>query len=260
LALELPQRYTPDEVAFAKEGDERKESRQRGWEIIGIWLITQNRLYDALAVFNVLYEHMLTYEQAASRRVHNWCNHLYVEHLRAQLGLSSGKALEHLARYLLSMIPGCRACRRQRTPSTDYDVVASFEGPGLDFRSEVGRYFVCECKDWKEPADFTTMAKLARVLDSVKSRFGILFSKNRISGLDRTEDAARERLKVFADRGIAIVVVSDDDIARVAAGENFLAMIRSKYESVRLDIGQPDKTPSAAKRPRRARSKKKPSK
>jgi len=168
-----------------------------------------------------------------------WCNRLYVEHLMAEIGSSSGRSLERLAHYLLSMIPGCRAYRRRMTPSTDHDVVGSFEGPSLDFRSELGRYFVCECKDWKTPADFTTMAKLARVLDSVKSRFGIIFSKNGISGLQRTEDAAREQLKVFADRGVAIVVVDKEDLSRVIAGENFLAMLRSKYENVRLDIAQP---------------------
>ena len=364
LAMELPTRYTPPEVAFAKEGDERKESRQRGWEIIGVWFMSQNRLYDALAVFQSLYCHMLLHEHDEHQRTHKgmpliymsecfrllrhpvhskrylmytlcedavqygrekrakgsgvyfravwhhgmsdqlvteytqlahdkaetlaeegwfperllaeleddrwmtespseeevasyWCNHLYVNHLRAQLGSSSGKALEQLAHYLLSMIPGCRAYRRQLTPSTDYDVVGSFKGSGLDFRSEVGRYFVCEYKDWKDPADFTTMAKLARVLDSVKSRFGILFSKNWISGMGRTEDAAREQLKVFADRGVAIVVVSNNDIARVASGEHFLAMIRSKYERVRLDIAQPDETSPVAKTPSKAKTNKK---
>jgi hypothetical protein len=54
-------------------------------------------------------------------------------------------------------------------------------GMDVDFRSELGRYFVCECKDWKGPADFASMAKFCRVLDSTKSRFGILFSKNGIS-------------------------------------------------------------------------------
>ena len=168
-----------------------------------------------------------------------WCNRLYVEHLMRGLGSTAGQALERLAHYLLSMIPGCRAYQRERTPSTDHDVVGTFEGPSLDFRSELGRYFVCECKDWQEAADFTTMAKLARVLDSVKSRFGIIFSKNGISGLDKTEDAAREQLKVFADRGVAIVVVEAADISRVIAGESFLAMIRAKYEHVRLDLAQP---------------------
>ncbi len=184
-------------------------------------------------------------------------NSAYIRYLMSQLGKTQGMALEWLAYYLVSMIPGCRAYRRQLTPSTDYDVIGSFEGPGLDFRSEVGRYFVCECKDWKGPADFTTMAKLARVLDSVKSRFGILFSKNEISGLERTQDAAREQLKVFADRGVAIVVVSKDDIDRVASGENFLAMIRSKYERVRLDIVRPDETSPVAKPPPKAKTKKK---
>jgi hypothetical protein len=110
---------------------------------------------------------------------------------------------------------------------------------------------VCECKDWQEAAGFTTMAKLARVLDSVKSRFGIIFSKNGISGLDKTEDAAREQLKVFADRGVAIVVVESADLERVIAGENFLAMIRSKYEHVRLDLAQPTAIQTNTKKPKK---------
>ena len=183
-----------------------------------------------------------------------WCNRLYVEHLSAELGSSAGQALERLAHYLLSMIPGCRAYRRERTPSTDHDVVGSFEGPSLDFRSELGRYFVCECKDWKVPADFATMAKLARVLDSVKSRFGIIFSKNGISGLQRTEDAAREQLKVFADRGVAIIVVAEADLSRVIAGENFLAMLRAKYEHVRLDIARPTASQASRRKKRKPKS------
>jgi hypothetical protein len=180
-----------------------------------------------------------------------WCNRLYVEQLMGGLGSTAGQALERLAHYLLSMIPGCRAYPRQRTPSTDHDVVGSFEGPSLDFRSELGRYFVCECKDWQEAAGFTTMAKLARVLDSVKSRFGIIFSKNGISGLDKTEAAAREQLKVFADRGVAIVVVESADLERVIAGENFLAMIRSKYEHVRLDLARPTAIQTKTKKPKK---------
>src|SRR5262245_21935198 len=34
-----------------------------------------------------------------------------------------------------------------------------------------------KCKDWSQPADLLTFAKFARVLDSTKSRFGILFSR-----------------------------------------------------------------------------------
>ena len=110
------------------------------------------------------------------------------------------------------------------------------EGLESDFRSELGRYFICECKDWVKPANFTSFAKFCRVLDSVKARFGILFSRHGISGSGRREDAALEQLKVFQDRGMVIVVITQEDIERVVDGANFISLLRSKYERVRLGL------------------------
>jgi hypothetical protein len=176
-------------------------------------------------------------------------NERYERWLMGQLGTSGGKLLEFLADYLMSCMPGCRTKRRTRTGSTDYDVVCSMEGLEADFRSELGRYFVCECKDWAAPADFTTMAKFCRVLDSFKARFGILFSKSGISGDLHTTDAAREQLKVFQDRGIVVVVLSLADLQSVAAGKNLISLLRTRYEAVRLDIREdvPGKTSRSAK-------------
>jgi hypothetical protein len=165
-----------------------------------------------------------------------WSNPVYVSKMISQLGKDSGQSLEWLAHYLISAIPGARAYRRKISESSEYDVVGSFEGPALDFRSELGRYFLCECKDWDKPADFTSFAKLARVLDSIKSRFGVLFSKNGISGQGKGKFAEREQLKVFADRGIAIIVIAEAQLERIAKGESFLAMLRSEYERIRLDL------------------------
>lgn len=147
-----------------------------------------------------------------------------------------GTALEILAQYLVACMPGCRASRRRESHSTDYDVVCTLEGLDLDFRSELGRYFVCECKDWARPADITAFAKFCRILDSVKCRFGILFSREGISGEGRSKDAEREQLKVYQDRGMVVVVVSQRDLEGVAAGGNLITMLRSKYEAVRLDL------------------------
>jgi hypothetical protein len=167
-------------------------------------------------------------------------NPRYIMHLINSLGESAGNGLELLAEYLVSCMPGCRTARRRKTPSTDYDVVCSVEGVDLDFRSELGRYFVCECKDWaSKAADFTTMAKFCRVLDSVKSRFGILFSKNGISGEGKHRWADLEQLKVFQDRGIVIVVIDQKDLEAVADGANFISLLRSKYEAVRLNLVEP---------------------
>jgi len=163
-------------------------------------------------------------------------NSLYIEHLLGKLGEPTGKILEQLADYLMSCMPGCRTARRQTSESTDYDLICAVEGPELDYRSELGRYFVCECKDWTKAADFTTMAKFCRVLDSTKARFGILFSRQGISGAGKTTFAAREQLKVFQDRSIVIVVFDEADIRRVAAGGNLIQVLRQKYEAVRLDL------------------------
>jgi hypothetical protein len=168
------------------------------------------------------------------------CSGPFARHLLARLGTNAGRSLEMLAQYVVGTIPGCRAYRRRRSRSTDYDVVGLFEGPALDFRSELGRLFVCECKDWSTPADFSTVAKFCRVLDSAKSRFGILFSRDGITGARSGNDAERERFKVFSDRGIVIVVVTRSEIETVAEGANFVSMLRLKYEQVRLDL-RPDR-------------------
>ena len=171
-------------------------------------------------------------------------NTFYVNKLLNSLGGPDGTALEQLAEYIMLCMPGCRTSRRKRSMSTDYDIVCSMEGFDVDFRSELGRYFVCECKDWTKPADYTAMAKFCRVLDSVKSKFGVLFSRSGISGAGESRYAEREQLKVFQDRGMVIVTVDENDLKRVASGENFVSILHRKYERVRLDLAETS-SPSA---------------
>ena len=258
LAKELPKRYLPSDIAI-EHLDRQKNPHQRTWEVLGLWFKMNGRLFEAIAIFNALYLHMIKYQIEADTRIHKgmplvwisecflelgWSVHakryimytlcedavtfgpekrardsgvyfravwqhgmsddlvteytnkayqssktlgplenrfperllfelddrwmtdfpanmefghyhintLYVNHFVDKLGKSNGVGLEMLAQYLVAMIPGCRAYRRKTTPSTDLDVVGSFEGPVIDFRSELGRYFLCECKDWKKKA------------------------------------------------------------------------------------------------------------
>jgi hypothetical protein len=163
-------------------------------------------------------------------------NTRYVEDLYSRLGEGTGKVLERLADYLLSCMPGCWTSRRALSGSTEYDIVCSMEGFEVDFRSELGRYFICECKDWETPAGITEFAKFCRVLDSMKSRFGIYFAREGISGQRDTRYAKLEQIKVFQDRGMVIVVIDSNDIERIIRGANFIHILRSKYASVRLDL------------------------
>ena len=74
---------------------------------------------------------------------------------------------------------------------------------------------MCECKDRKnKKASFSDVAKFCRVLDSVKAKFGIIFSANGLSGEGEAENADREILKIYQDRGMVIVVVNRDDSSK----------------------------------------------
>jgi hypothetical protein len=177
----------------------------------------------------------------------------YIRYLIGRLGEPTGQVLERLADYILSCMPGCRTARRLRSRSTDYDVVCSMEGLDLDFRSELGRYFVCECKDWIKPADFSTVSKFCRVLDSTKSRFGIVFSKDGLTGKGKATDAEAEQIRIFQERGIVVVSFDQTDLDYVAEGGNFITLLRTKYEKVRLDLRETKtqrKKQRTGKRPR----------
>jgi hypothetical protein len=138
-------------------------------------------------------------------------NPYYLEWMIKQLGDGSGLYLEHIAQYLLSCIPGFRASARQRTEATDYDVVCVLEGDFLDFRSLVDRYFICECKDWENPVNSTTIFKFASILQSINN-FGIVFSTNGISGKDKFKNAEREQVKIYQRDKNVIIVVDLEDI------------------------------------------------
>jgi len=163
-------------------------------------------------------------------------NPKYIKFLINNLGDGTGKKLELLAEYLLSCMAGCKTTKRKRSYSSEYDIVCTMEGFDLDFRSELGRYFVCECKDLKNPIDFTKVSKFCRVLDSIKSRFGIIFSVNGITGQGKNKFAERELLKVYQDRGIIIIVIDLKDIKDISNGKNFVNLLRERYEKVRLDL------------------------
>lgn len=160
----------------------------------------------------------------------------YCEKLKTGLGKTRGINFEILAQYLLSCIPGCKVQRRVRARNTEYDLLCTLQGSFFDFRSELSRYFVCECKDWKKVVGVTTVYKFFRVIKAAKSNFGILFSKKDISGRDKFENSYREIIKIYQSDGIAIVVINNEDIDQVINGNNFITLLKNRYEKVRLDL------------------------
>jgi hypothetical protein len=102
-------------------------------------------------------------------------NTTYVQHLIGELGNSGGTVLEELAEYLMACMPGCRTARRKQASSTDYDLICSMEGFEIDYRSEFGRYFVCECKDWDNPQTLQRWQNSAGCLIRLKQSLEFFF-------------------------------------------------------------------------------------
>ena len=73
-----------------------------------------------------------------------------------------------------------------------------------------------ESKDWEGPADVTTALKFAGVLRAAKCRFGIIFSKNGISGQEEMKYAERELLKIKQDE-ITILSISEDELKELTS-------------------------------------------
>lgn len=179
-----------------------------------------------------------TVPPSASESAYYVLNKLYVETLAGKHD-PTGKTWEMVCSYIVSCIPGCMTERRVRANAGEYDVVCSMSGPDLDFRSELGRYFVCECKDRQDPSTFTEMAKFCRILDATKSRFGILFSREGITGEQHRKEAKLEQERVYWDRGIVVVCIDGEDINDLARGGNFIRMLKRRVEDVRLSRANP---------------------
>lgn len=148
-----------------------------------------------------------------------------------------GDLLELLGRYLMSTMPGARINETsiwQAHTGTDYDVVCSLDGFQVDFRTEFGRYFICECKAHTDEIPFDIIAKFGRVLSSVRSKFGIVFSLKGLTGAASADNARAEQLNIYRDSGIIIVSLDKDDLLEVARGKNFINLLRQKYDDIRL--------------------------
>jgi len=148
-----------------------------------------------------------------------------------------GRLLEKLAAYCLFCMPGARV--RLRVPEegtgTDRDVVCSLEGHTVDFRTELGRYFVAECKanaETKTP--FDVAAKFARSLSKVKAKFGILFCPQGVTGQFKDTHAQKEQLDLYRDSGIVMVLLTERNLQHIASGRNLINILRFKYDQVRL--------------------------
>lgn len=167
-------------------------------------------------------------------------DHINADGLSKQL---KGDALEELAAYVALLIPGCTVAHKvlDLDDVGESDLLVANRAATHTLYSELfGRHFIIECKNWdaldvgvKEIGYFIVRVQLTHC------RFGIMFSKNGITGNAEQQSAARGLIRrAYHESGILCVVVEAADFDRLKSGElSPSALLIRKVEEFRF--GQP---------------------
>ena len=126
-----------------------------------------------------------------------------------------GKALEKLASYLFLLIPGWFPSRNHRDEEDVYenDLVVSNLNPQGNLAAELlGRYFLVECKNWKDNVPLADIGYFFHRMRLTHCSFGILFAKSGVTGNTEKDNAGRGAIRrsYHEDRNLCIVLGKEE--------------------------------------------------
>jgi len=146
-----------------------------------------------------------------------------------------GKVLEFLTEYLFSCIDGWKIVgRRKRTKSSELDLIIENLNIGTPLLKDMGLNIPVECKNWETPVGASEIRDFGRDIQVRRFSYGILISKNGITGnsTDR-KDAYNVLWDFFKDR-VSIIVLSKDDFIEIKNGKNLVSILREKDRELKL--------------------------
>lgn len=151
----------------------------------------------------------------------------------AETSQEKGDRLEDTAEVLFEGVPHFLVSDRNlRTLSGEIDLVIknSESSSAINCHS---RYFLVECKNWKETVGADELRDFAGKLRSSNSNLGIIFARNGISGPEG-ENAKKVINDCFQQDGSTIVVFSWRDLLNIREGTSFYSMLEEKIYNRRF--------------------------
>jgi Restriction endonuclease len=149
-----------------------------------------------------------------------------------------GKALENLAQLLFDTVPSLKCkYKNLQTRSSEIDLVIEYDRSKgqIALFEELGRYCLIECKNWSKPVGVVPVRDFMGKLDKCKTRLGIIFAKNGVTGVDSGADALREIQSRFDRDGVYLLVFSLQDLKSIKSGQDFEIAIDLKADNLRFD-------------------------
>lgn len=145
------------------------------------------------------------------------------------------ESLEDLGEYLLESLAGWKCVGTGlRTGTSELDLVMENSNRVDPFLMKMGPNILVECKNWRRPVGSEEIRDFGRDLQKRRIEYGILISREGITGDPGGRKDARGELWDFFRDGTCILVLSLGDILEVANGAHLIAILRMKDRDLRL--------------------------
>jgi hypothetical protein len=92
------------------------------------------------------------------------------------------------------------------------------------------------CPNWKESVGAAQGRDFLGKLRKSRTKLGVIFAKNGISGERDGANAVLEIHAAFNGDGTYVLVISEEDLRVVARGDNFYEVLDKKIDNLRFDI------------------------
>ncbi|QUL57589.1 acetylglutamate semialdehyde dehydrogenase [Paenibacillus tritici] len=153
----------------------------------------------------------------------------------------TGKALEDLVSFLFDKSSIFSVYENIRNTTNEIDQLLELNYKGEKLRHFIklpGDIFLSECKNYNKKIDVTWVGKFYTLLESNKSRIGILFSYHGLTGANWNDATGLTRklflLKEKLEERSYIIDINYKDFEKIKEGESLLEIIEAKMKGLRF--------------------------
>ncbi len=157
---------------------------------------------------------------------------------RARTNKQKKESLEGLAKLLFQGIPFLSfKYSNLRTASAEIDLVFLYRGfKETTVFDELGRYFLVECKNWKDPVGAKHVRDFIGKMQNSRVKLGVFVAPKGVTGVGDSAYALREIHTTYNKDGLFVVVIAEEHLELVRKGENFYELLEYEIESIRFDF------------------------
>lgn len=161
--------------------------------------------------------------------------------LDAGTSKEKGDALEFLASYLMSTLPGVRLVPNARAPDHELDLIVVQDVRDSYLVESLGRSFLVECKNWERAVSSRELNHFASKMRFHRCVGGVIFARNGVSGgqspVSGVSAARLTQLRWYEQDSAAILVVDGVSLPSLEAeGASVSELLLKSYESVRFSL------------------------